>query len=331
MSLYDKILGHEEIIERLKTMAGSGKVSQAYIFCGADGSGKNLLATAYAQTLLCEHDIAEGCGVCRFCKQVESGNNPDLTWVQRADGSNGSIGVDVVREQLVEDIMIKPYNGRRKVYIIDNSENLTVEAQNALLKTIEEPPEYGVIMLLTNNLDALLPTIISRCMVLNLKPIREGRIAEYLISNYHIPDYEAKVCAAFSQGCLGRAISLVTTNEFAKIRDDVLRLVKNVYTYDISDIIDEIAKVQDYKVTICDYIDMMEMWYRDVLLFKVTKDPNALIFRDEIKAIREIAQKCSYEGVETILEGCEKAKQRLRANVNFDLAIKLMILTIKEN
>ncbi len=329
MSLYDRILGHENIIAQLKNAVSNDKVSHAYIFNGEDGSGKAMVAKAFAEALLCERGGAEGCGECHFCKQTESGNNPDLIWVTHEKPS--SIGVDDVRTQLVEDVQIKPYNGRYKVYIIDEAEKMTVQAQNAILKTIEEPPAYSVIIFLTNNDEIFLPTIISRCIVFKFRPIRNSVIMDYLIRRYKLPEYEAKMCASYAQGRVGRAVDLVTSDNFIKIRDEALSLVKNVYNYDVADLIDAVKRVAEYKINITDYIDIIEMWFRDVLLFKVTKDANNLVFSDEINYIRKQASKSSYEGIENILRGCETAKQRLNANVNFDLAIELMLLNIKEN
>ena len=329
MSLYNKIIGHENIIGQLNMAVTMDKVNHAYIFNGADGSGKNMLAKAFAEALLCEKQQEKGCGECRFCKQTASGNNPDLKYIRHEKPS--TIGIDDVREQLIEDIQIKPYNGLRKVYIIDEAEKLSVQAQNAMLKTIEEPPEYSVIIFLTNNVDVFLSTITSRCITFNLKPLRESTIMEYLIKEYKIPDYEAKVCAAFSQGYLGRAAKLIAFEDFNVIKEDALRFVRNVHTYEVYDLIDEIKKITEYKININDFIDIIQMWYRDVLLFKVTKDPNNLIFRDEINFIRKSASQSSYEGIETILNSCEIAKARVKANVNFDLAMELMLLNIKEN
>ena len=329
MSMYDRILGHENIIAQLKNAVSNDKVSHAYIFNGEDGSGKTMVAKALAQALLCEKGGAEGCGKCHFCKQTESGNNPDLIWVTHEKPA--SIGVDDVREKLVEDIQIKPYNGKYKVYIIDEAEKMTPQAQNAILKTIEEPPEYSVIIFLTNNDEIFLPTIISRCIIFNFRPLRGSVIADYLIKEYKVPEYEAKMCAAYAQGRIGKAVDLITSEDFVKIKDEALRFVKNVYTYDIPDLIDAVKRVAEYKINITDYIDIIEMWFRDVLLFKVTKDANNLVFSDEINYIRKQASKSSYEGIENILQGCEIAKQRLKANVNFDLAMELMLLNIKEN
>ena len=208
------------------------------------------------------------------------------------------ISVDDIRESLVQDIQIKPYNGLYKVYIIDEAEKLTVQAQNALLKTIEEPPEYSVIIFLTNNADIFLQTILSRCIVFNLKPLRDDVITDYLIKTYKIADYEAKVCSSFAQGILGKAIRLFESEDFNGVKEAAVRLVKNIYSYEIYDLIEEVKMISQNKVNINDFIDILEMWYRDVILFKVTKDPNNLIFKDEINYIRKSASKSSYEGLE---------------------------------
>lgn len=326
---YANILGHENIIAQLKNAVSVNKVSHAYIFNGEDGSGKNIIAKSFAMSLLCEKGGEEGCGECHFCKQVLSGNNPDLKYLSHEKPA--SIGVEDVREQLVEDIAIKPYNGKYKVYIVDEAEKLTVQAQNAILKTIEEPPAYIVIIFLTNNAEVFLPTIISRCIIFNLRPIKDDVIVEHLISKYMVPEYEARICASYAQGKLGRAIRLATSDDFGRIKDEALKFVKNVYSYDIADLIDIVKAVTEFKISITEYIDLIAMWYRDVLLFKVTKDPNNLIFADEINGIRKQASKSSYEGIEKILQGLEVAKVRLKANVNFELTIELMLLCIKEN
>lgn len=329
MAIYDEIIGHDNIISQLMMAVKFDKVSHAYIFNGPDGSGKSLVAKAFAQSLLCEKHEEKGCGVCPACRHVQSDSNPDLKYIRHEKPN--TIGVDDVREGLVNDIQLKPYNGLRKVYIIDEAEKLSPQAQNAILKTIEEPPEYSVIIFLTNNSEVFLPTIMSRCITFNFRPIRESVIVDYLIKEYKIADYDAKVCATFSQGLLGRAIKLVESKSFNEIRDAAIKFVKNVYTYEIYDLVDELKTISEFKIEITDFIDIIEMYFRDVLLFKVTKDPNNLIFADEINAIRKQASKSSYEGIEAILNSCETAKARIKANVNFDLAMELMLLSIKEN
>ncbi len=239
--------------------------------------------------------------------------------------------MDDIRTQVNNDIGIKPYSSRYKVYIIDEAEKMNQQAQNALLKTIEEPPAYAVILLLTTNADRFLPTILSRCIRLNLKSVKEAEIKKYLMREYQIPDYQADVCAAFSQGNVGKAVQLASSEEFGDLKADVLQLMKRVNDIDLYEMGAAVKQISDYKLSVNDYFDLMMIWFRDVLYMKATNDVNGLIFKDEVYDIKKQAAKRSYQGIEKILKALETAKVRISANVNFDLVIELLLLTIKEN
>lgn len=329
MAGFSEIIGHEQIIEHLQNAIQRKKISHAYILDGEEGSGKRLLAEAFARALQCETGATEGCGSCRSCKQAESGNHPDIIYVTHE--KPGSIGVEDVRGQLCGDIQIKPYSSPYKIYLVDEAEKLTVQAQNAILKTIEEPPSYGVILLLTENSDAFLPTILSRCVTLKLRPVKDSLIRSYLMERLHVPDYQAEVCAAFARGNVGKAKKLAESEHFAELKDHVIHLVRHIDDMEIYEITDAIRRVADYKADIDDYLDLLALWYRDVLMFKATRQVDALVFSEEVNYMRAQASKSSYEGLERIIEGLEKAKVRLRANVNFELTMELLLLTIKEN
>ena len=208
---------------------------------------------------------------------------------------------------------------------------LTVQAQNALLKTIEEPPAYAVIFLLTENADSLLQTIRSRCVILKLRNIKDTLVKKYLMEQLQIPDYQADVCTAFAQGNIGRAIMLATSEHFNEIKEEALQLLRNIDEMELHEIVRAIKEINKYKLEVTDYLDIITIWYRDILLYKATADVGGLIFGDQLKFIKAKAIKSSYEGIERILEGIEKAKARLKANVNFDLVMELLLLTIKEN
>ncbi|MGB8451125.1 MAG: DNA polymerase III subunit delta' [Anaerocolumna sp.] len=324
------IVGHEQIIQHLREAIKSDKVSHAYIFSGEDGAGKNLLGSAFAMSLQCEdrEDLSDACGKCRSCIQAASRNHPDII---RITHEKASIGVDDVRLQINNNIQIKPYSSPFKIYIIDEAEKLTEAAQNAILKTIEEPPAYAVIILLTNNLNALLPTIISRCITLKLKAINKELIKSFLMSEYKVPDYQAELSAVFAQGNVGKAVKYASSDEFIELKKDVLHLLKYIDEMEVYEIIDGMKRISEKKDRINDYLDLMILWYRDVLMYKVTNDLNLLTYKDEYLDITRQASIRSYEGIEKIIAAIEKAKMRLNANVNFDIAIELMLFTIKEN
>lgn len=206
-----------------------------------------------------------------------------------------------------------------------------MQAQNAILKTIEEPPEYAIILLLTTNEQSFLDTIRSRCVLLQLKPVPDEQVKAYLMEHLQIPDYEADICSAFAQGNIGKAIRLASSEDFNSIKGSAMRLVRNVGKMEISEVIEYVKEVQEYKVSIEDYLDILALWYRDMVYFKATRDIDGIIFKDEIRTIRETVRVCSYEGVEEVMKAIETAKARLAANVNFDLTMELLFLVIKEN
>lgn len=327
MLYFNSIIGHEQIKQHLQTAIEQKKVSHAYILNGEQGMGKKLIAAVFAETLQCEDKGINPCGLCKSCIQAESKNHPDIRWITH---EKYSIGVDDIRTQINNDIGIKPYSGPYKIYIIPDAEKMTEQAQNALLKTIEEPPEYAVILLLTDNVDYMLQTILSRCVILNLKPVKQATIEKYLMERCSVPDYVAKLSAAFSQGNVGKAIRYSTASDFLEMKEDTLHLLKYIDEMEIYEIAEAIKKLSEHKLEINDCLDIIQLWYRDILMFKVTKDPNTLLFKEEYRFIVEQAKIRSYEGIEKIIKAMDKAKQRLKANVNFDIAIELMLLTIKE-
>ena len=146
-----------------------------------------------------------------------------------------------------------------------------------------------------------------------------------------IPDYKADICVAFARGNIGKAKLLAASEEFDNIREDAMMLMKYIGEMEMHEIIAAVKKINEYKLEISDYLDIIAIWYRDVLLFKATNDVNHLIFKDEIQYIKKAAGKSDYAGIENILKGLEKAKSRLAANVNFDLTMELLLLTIQEN
>ena len=324
---FEEILGNELVKDHFKKAIANHKISHAYILTGEAGMGRKSIANAFAMTLLCEKGGSEPCMSCHSCKQVMSGNHPDLIYVTHE--KPGSIGVDDVREQINDTIMIRPYSSYYKIYIVDEAEKMTVQAQNALLKTIEEPPSYAVIILITTNQEAFLPTILSRCVQMKLKPLKDFTIKSYLTQNLHIAEKDADICAAFARGNLGKAIHLASSDEFKELFQKVMVLVKNVGTMDISMLLDCIREMKEQNFDIGEVLDLMQLWYRDVLMFKVTKDMNLLIFKDEYKMINETGEKVDYAGLEAILAAIDTARTRLNANVNMELAMELLLLTMK--
>ncbi len=326
MFSFSEIVGHEQIKEHLQTAIRDKKPFHAYIFQGDVGVGKETIARTFAAGLQCHSQTERPCKECVSCRQIDSGNQPDVIWVQR---ERSSIGVEEIREQLCNTMDIRPFSSPYKIYIVPEAERMTEAAQNAVLKTIEEPPEYGVVILLTSNINGLLPTIRSRCLRLEFHPLATSTVEQYLKDHCQVPDYLAKASAAFAQGNLGKAMRYAGSEDFINRKDQILGLLRGIDRMDVSDMLDVIKDMGTRKDEVRDYIDLMALWYRDVLVFKATKDINQLLFQEEVTYISREASHRSYEKIEQILQAFDKAKIRLRANVSFDVTMELMLLTLK--
>ena len=331
MDNFSTIIGQDHIREHLRASIVSGKISQAYLITGESMQGKEYIARIFANALVCEDPVGgyEPCGKCRSCIQAATNNNPDIIMVTH-DKPN-AVSVDDVRTKIVNDAQIKPYQSRKKIYIMNEAEKMTPQAQNALLKTLEEPPEYVVIMLLATSKASLLPTVLSRCVMLDMRPVEDRLVKNYLMSEVKVPDYRADICVAFARGNIGKARSLAVSEDFDQIREEAVRVLKFIRKMDTSDMIKTLKTLEEMKLGVSDFFDIMLVWYRDVLLYKATMDEGALVFRDEKESIVTEAKQSSYEGIEKIIKAIEKARARLKANVNFELAMELALLTIKEN
>ncbi len=333
MAKFEDIIGQQQIKSHLQSAIRRDDISHAYIISGESGSGKKALTEAFVQTIQCENRVdgiggIDACGRCKSCIQSKSHSHPDVKYITH---EKAVISVDDIREQLNSDVAIKPYSSKRKIYVIPDAHKMTEQAQNALLKTIEEPPSYAVIILITSNASNLLPTIRSRCVTLNMKPLSKDEIANYLTKNLKLEPERAKIAAGFCQGNMGKAIRFASSEDFQEMKEQTLNLLRSIDSMSVSDVVNVIRNYSSYKNNINDYLDLMLLWYRDVLMFKVTKDNNLLLYQGEYNEISRQASTRGYSDIEKIIEAIEKTKVRLEANVNFEIAMELLILTIKDS
>ena len=219
MYTFQEIWGNTPLVSQLKTAAAGGKVSHAYLFIGGAGAGKRLIANTFAKALQCESDGAKPCGNCRSCQAFDNGNHPDIIYVR---GEKKNIVVDDIREQILETVDLKPYHYAKKIYIIEKADTMNTQAQNALLKTLEEPPAHAVFLLLAERAEAFLPTILSRVVTMKIRPLSEETVAEYLMQKTSLSQEESHVLAAYAQGRIGQALELMEDEAFRDMRQDIL-------------------------------------------------------------------------------------------------------------
>jgi len=323
---FQDIVGQEQLTGHLQNAIRMGKVSHAYIIQGEAGSGKKLLADTFATTLQCEEGGIEPCGHCQSCKQAVSGNHPDI---RRVTHEKASISVDDIRLQLNNDILVKPYSRPYKVYIIDEAEKMTEQAQNAMLKTIEEPPEYAVIILLTVNAKLLLPTILSRCILLNVRPVARGQITRLLTERHGIASFMAEVAADFADGVPGKAIAYAQSGEFVALKDEVIKLLRRLDAAPAEELYKKVKEWAGRKAELTDILALMNLWYRDVLVMKSTKGEGRPVFREEERELLSQAEYMGYARIEECLGAIELTGQRINANVNLEVSLEMLLYTLK--
>ena len=346
MADFADIIDQQQMKEHMQHALITDKVSHAYIISGESGSGKEFIAKTFAKALQCENrqdrgDFLESCNECPSCIKALSDNHPDIITITHEKPA--SIGVDDIRQQLRDDVVIKPYESRYKIYIIPEGEKMTPQAQNALLKTLEEPPSYIVIIILTSNINAFLPTIISRCIVLPMKPVRDDSIINYLMQECHVVDYKAMLCASFARGNVGKALELASNERFETLKNETIELVAKLKNLEIHEIMDRVHGILenpdgDEKSSkkgidlgqYADFMDILLFLFRDMLVYKATGDDTHLIFTDKVSYISSVTTNCTYEGISSIIKDMEIAKNRIDSNVNIDLALELMLMGIKE-
>lgn len=326
-----RVIGQNHINKHFENAIKMDKISHAYIINGEKGTGKRALAAEFAKSLQCQdvNSIKTGraCDSCRSCSQSDSENQPDIKWITY---EKTGIGVDEIRDQINNDIVIKPYSSKYKVYIIPDGEKMTIQAQNALLKTIEEPPEYAIIIILTTNSDRFLPTILSRCMVLNIRPVKDSIIKKMLMYEYGVGDYAATTATTFAEGNPGKAIMLSTSEEFSDLKNAVVNTLTDLENCGMDRVSQNIKVLSGFKAQIAEYFSLTRTWFRDMLLYKAEKDSELLIFQDHYKVIERQSLKLSYSDINNILDGIDQAEGRIDSNVNFDMTIEVLFLLIKE-
>ncbi|HBG5344895.1 TPA: DNA polymerase III subunit delta' [Clostridioides difficile] len=306
---FDNIIGQDFAKKYLTNSIKKNKLNNAYMFEGMDGIGKKKFADELSKLLL-DYENLE--------------NSPDYVLI-KPDGN--SIKIAQIRN-LQSDIVIRPHKDY-KIYIINNAEKMTVEAQNALLKTLEEPPNYAIIILVTNNKESLLETIKSRCDIIKFSPIPMEDLKRYLI-NTGIEEERAQLLATFSRGSIENALNLSQSAEFSVMREDIQQYIQIMLDKNIVEILNIPNNMEKYRSQIISLLDMMINYFRDIILLKENVNKNMLINVDKLVFIQNMSGKISYSQLSKIIDIIEDAKSKIKSNCNFNISIQVMSLNIYE-
>ncbi len=318
------IYGNEQIKKNLQDSIFVGRVSHAYIFSAPQGMGKKLLSYTFAKTLQCEEGGVSPCNACKSCITFESGNHTDVFFV-KAKGK--SIGVDDVREQITAKMETKPYQFKYKIFIVEKAHEMTVAAQNALLKTMEEPASYGVFILLAENHNLFLPTILSRSVVIKLKPLKQADVFEYLVNVQGMNNSDAEAFSIYAEGNIGRAASLASDELFIEMRNKFLGTIKGLDEGrgGLFSVFPAAQVFLEYKERIQEGLSVLCLFYRDALVFRATGNSELLQQRNESDIISEFAQKHDVKRLYSMINSVVLAKKRLLQNANMQLTLECML------
>ncbi len=332
MSTFQNVLGHDHAIRHLMRALQDGLISHAYIIEGPQGVGKRTLAGAFIHALLCEDprqdaDRFDACGVCDSCRLLDNGNHPDVVCLRPEDGKK-AISVQQIRGGLVSDIEVFPYRSSYKIYVIEDADKLSIGAQNAMLKTIEEPPSYAVILLLCENAASLLPTILSRCVKISLQPL-SGELIVDALKQRGISETDAGIFASFAQGCLGRALALAEDENFASLRDDLFTFLGRIPKASPLEMLQGASLFSDYKAYSDTIFDLLEIWQRDVSVFHETGDASLLLCRDRLSEIEAVSAYYTSDKIVRIGASIRDIRLKLTQNANPGLAIDCLMICLK--
>lgn len=306
---FENIKGQEFAKKYMINSINKGKINHAYMFEGIEGIGKETFAYDLAKILL---------------ETPHLENAPDCI---RVKPEGNSIKIAQIRN-LQSDIVIKPHK-KYKIYIIDKAEKMTLEAQNALLKTLEEPPEYAIIILVTNNKEGLLPTIRSRCEIVKFTPIPFIEIKNYLI-NQGIEPNRANLLSSFSRGSMKKALELASSNEFYEMKENVQKYIETILSKNMVEILDIPTQIEQYKGEIINVLDMMINYFRDIMICKEYVNKSMIINADKLVFIQNMSSKITYSQVSKIIDIIEDTKIKIKGNCNFNVSIQVMSLNIYE-
>lgn len=318
--------GQDKIKNYMSDAAKNDRANHAYILSGRNGSGRRTLARLFGTALLCEGDGDKPCNACRSCRMAASYNHPDLITLTHEKPT--VISVREVRDQLIDSISVKPYYGGKKIYIVPDCEFMRQEGQNALLKSIEEPPSYAVIILITDNPASLLPTVRSRCTGMELLPLSDSVVKDHILRTTSANDREARICAAFAGGSIGMALSFFESEDFKEDLKNTLDFIKQSKNLPANEIFAFAKDISENKDRILNILDIILFMYRDILMYKSIGKDASLTFIDETGYIESKARETDYEEISKVLKTTEDLKGRLKSNANAEAALDVLFLDI---
>ncbi|WP_294369713.1 DNA polymerase III subunit delta' [Clostridium sp.] len=305
-------IGHEALINNFKQRCLKNTLSHAHLIAGEDGVGKGKLANILAKFIL--------------------NGDLDREYVDIINYSSekSSFGVDDVRD-IIEEVYKKPFEKDKKVIIIHEGNKLTIQAQNALLKTIEEPPKGVYIIILCESLELILDTIKSRCEIYKLKPLTKSELYEYIkIKKFNYDENEIKSAIAFSEGVPGRIDRYFNDDKLRELRNNIVILIKNLNKNDLEDILQQEESFSNLKNDKEEVLNIFGLFIRDILINKEIENEEFIINSDKLEDIKELTKEMSFKKLNNMIKTIEEARRNIKSNVSWGMTLRVMLMGFME-
>jgi DNA polymerase III subunit delta' len=322
---FSEITGHQQQLNTLRSAMASGRLHHAYLLLGPEGLGKRTVAIALAKAIYCVGSEQDYCGRCVNCARITNGNHPDVRLIEPL-ADKKEISIQQIRE-LQRELNYRSFSGKRKIAIIDPAILMNSSAQNALLKTLEEPPLDSLIVLIAPNAGGLLPTLRSRCLRLSFAPLSNAQVAAFLESQHGMQADEAKLLAAMSMGSIGAAANLDKDELIEKRRIWSSMLISlKVGDYNAAIIAaEEFARNRDEAL---EFLKWTESWFRDLLIYGATQRPDELVNLDMLPQIDQQATESSVDCILLALSQITGASASIQRNLNRRMVLEKFLFGV---
>lgn len=324
---FDSIIGQSVLAGSLKRAVKDDLVANAYIFCGSKGSGKSMVAEIFAKALNCKDEgVEKPCDNCTSCKKLESSNHPNIDIIKP---SGASIKIKQIRE-VITKVSKKPFESGYKVLIIDEAEKMTQDAQDAFLKTLEEPPANTVFVLLAENQNSLLPTVVSRCQVFYLKKVSTQQIESYLLEKFSYDLDRISFAANTANGIIGRAIEMLNDQELQKLRKLHVNFVSCLNNGSYTELTAAASELAASKEDVVILLNFMLSWHRDILIIRQGCEEQLLVNSDNVDIIKRQAEVLDEKRIYRIIDAIKRTISYVNHNVGIKNSVDSMLLNIME-
>ncbi len=318
------IIGHEWAIQHITRSLNADRLRHAYLISGVARIGKTTFARAFAQAVNCQSDTVRPCGVCRACQLTAQGNYADFTLIE-AQGS--SLKIEQIRE-MTRVLSLRPVEGRYRVLILRRFQEASTQAMDALLKTLEEPPPYVLLLLTADTTESLLATIKSRCQPLNLRPLPTQAIREALVNRHNIEPDRAALLAQLSGGRMGWALDVLRDDSVLEQRTEWLDLLERALGESRAVRFDQARALSEDRANLPTLLALWQSYWRDALLLAHHTAAAAITNRDRRHALEQIARSVKTEETYQALLAVRRTLRYLQANVNARLALDALMLDL---